>query len=206
MQSNSNNMKRPRCVHSYSLHSLDDKPILDDWGKHRTPKSSLNCFRLPFCNFDILKNLRNQQAFLTHDDFCPQCKLMSTTPNDIDDDDYDDGIVRAYNHSIKNNIRELKLPSHIKFNNDDISTAATTAATSDGYVNDSFRTMMTIQSQPRYVSFRSILNEKDLSCAEFSNTIEINHQEKITHECNYCHMVLSESWKYCPTCGIYLNK
>jgi hypothetical protein len=132
---------------------------------------------------------------------------------DTDDDDYDDDIVHANSNNMVfgSNSMELKLPRQIDCKTDDVSTAATTVVTSsDGCASDNVHvqtlTSRTNYPQPRYISFASIFKENDTSSTEFSKIIETSHKEKISFQCYCCQTILSENWKYCPTCGIYLNK
>jgi hypothetical protein len=202
--------KRHRCLSGYNncRHSIDDTVPRDNLSVPWT------CFRLPFCDNKQKEKNRVHEALVTHGLCCFHCGVRIQTNSDDDDGDCDTfhEIQPLFNYDSASPMS--KHPNLVSCHNEETSTITTAAATSRA--SDSSRNhgdCNILATEIQYVSLDSLLRPKrtdgttttEMSSSEFSVESESKHYETIDSHCKCCRMSLSSNWKYCPTCGIYLD-
>jgi hypothetical protein len=168
----------------------------------------LPCFRIPFWNFANVGRT-HYKTLLTTRTACYLCGLNETDEYD-NEEDYSESDVCA-------NIWRPK--------SDGDSTVSTTIA-SDGYMYNkvdpdlygnhvTLRTVLPRQHQQhcadmRYVSLKSLIQaEKEKSSIVESSCVQCtkegNTGEKLLFRCDCCKTLLLDDWRFCPTCGVYID-
>jgi hypothetical protein len=202
---------------SYELKLFKDNNI-SKLSQHSNLPISLPCFRLPFWNFANVGRTHHK-TLLTTRTACYLCGLNETDEYDYEEDNSESdecaNIWRPKSDLIK---------SHFNIRLDDDSTVSTTIA-SDGYMYDKVDpdlygnhvTLGTAQPRQhqqhcadmRYVSLKSLIQaEKEKSsivescvpCAKEGNT-----GKKLLFRCDRCKTQLLDDWRFCPTCGVYID-
>jgi hypothetical protein len=201
--------KRQRCGNKQCFRSIDDSRIVDRQENKSIPAT---CFRLPFCNFQTADSNNNRDALVCFTPYCSNCGFNRVAAVDDDDDDDDDSI---FHHFLNRKLpTKWNIPSLIRFNNDDSLPAI--ASNSVKSFND--KDIMKRQigdnaryTESRYESFDTLLKSDRTTTTEASNsefshaTITTTNGETLGSCCKCCLAALSSKWKYCPSCGIYLN-
>lgn len=207
-------VKRQRCLSSHCRSSIENRETNRKTNSDNVSRA-WTCFRLPFCDTKEKERNHNNGALLTYGPSCTNCGVKLGKKDDEDDDDDSE----TFHHHIQpfmkfgNASTKLKLPSHFSRSIDESSTISTAAATS---VGSSFRSQTECSidtTEFRYVSLNSLLRPTtadDITSAEvcsdeFSYEIVSKLQDTINVHCICCQVMLSSHWKYCPSCGIYLD-
>ena len=210
------NIKRHRCLNDFTCRNS-----IDERASNSSQSLPWTCFRLPFCDIKQNETNRVHEVLTPHVPSCFNCGLPIRENDDNNNDN--EGHLGIHNihkfQSIQpivnfnNTSPKLKLPSHVSYNRDESSTIATAAATSAGESYHSQMENNCLAEEVRYVSLDSLLRptnvdgttNTEMSSTDFSFESERNHQETTNDHCKSCHVTLSSHWRYCPSCGIYIE-
>ena len=195
-----------RCLKGCSCENLTD---------HRHQFLAWKCFRLPFCDPKQPEKKHIHGALLTHSACCSHCGVIRLESNDDDDDDETSLNTQPFLNFRNPDTTTLKPPGRFSSIHDESSTIATVAATSSTsnscHSHNGCNILTT--AEIRYVSLDSLLKpmkadgttSTEVSSTEFSSGTESLLQEAIHIHCKCCQITLSSHWKYCPSCGIYID-
>jgi hypothetical protein len=152
----------------------------------------------------------NRDALVSFTSYCSNCGFDRVAA--VDDDDDDDSI---FHHFINRKLpTKWNIPSLIRFNNDDNLPAIASSLIKRFNDKDIMKRQMgdnVRYTESRYESFDTLLKSDRTTTTEVSNsefshaTITTTNGDTLGSCCICCHATLSSKWKYCPSCGIYLN-
>jgi hypothetical protein len=184
------------------------------------------CFRLPFCDVKHKEKNRVHEILISHDQSCFHCGERTQTKSDDDDDDDDDDKndfifrkIHPFIHFDSASRTKQRPTHHISYSNEESSTTTTADATNASTGTSAISRIASREcdiptTEIRYISLDSLFKPSrrddtittEVSSAEFSFDSDSQQRATIDTHCICCQVTLFPHWKYCPSCGIYLDR